>query len=177
MASIIGFQKFDYYGNGGANKLACLYHQRPDDPEIAHYEAYKAMKFFGFPIAAERQVESTKRRFTELFALATLMISHYDKKLGFWTTIQSKKDGVDLLQAYWKQPVQPQDPDYLMLTPFLPVLNQAKEFTVQQSTKYDVIMSLILAFLGSLQLKETNLSDNRHDDMNAILNMIQPKVR
>lgn len=173
-AAIIGYQKFDYYGNGAANSINFLWHGRPDSAEIAHYETYKAAKFTGFPIAVERQVESMKRRMVELNALSFLLKSHYDGKIGFWTTKTSIKDGVDLIQAMWKMPKNPSEIDHLMNCVFIKVLQEAKKFNSNKTTIFDIMMALIQAMLGALQIKETVINLDYQKNLNNILSIIQP---
>lgn len=175
MSAIVGYQKFDYYGNGGAGTLPFLYHARPDDPEKGHYEAYKCSLWTGFPIATERQVESMVRRMAELYATSLLLSSHYDGKLGFWTTTKSVKDGVDLIQNFFKQPKTMNEVDYLALVRIARILEQAKKFDTSKKTIFDIMLALIQAFLGSLQIKETAINEHYNQDLNSVFNIIQPK--
>lgn len=173
-ACIIGYQKLDYYGNGAANMINFMWHGRPDSAEIAHYEAYKASKLTGFPIAVERQVESMKRRMIELNAMSFLLNSHYDGKTGFWTTKGTIKDGVDLIQQHWQAPKTMSEIDRLMQCVFLRVLKEAKKFNASKTTIFDIMMALIQAMLGSLQIREVIESETEQTDFNNILSIIQP---
>lgn len=175
MAAIVGYQKYDYYGNLGAGMINCLYHQRPDDAEIAHHECFKASLFTGFPIAVERQVESMKRRMQDIYALALLLHSHYDGKIGFWSTKSSIKDEIDLIVKYWKIPLTTFEIDYLMKCRFPVILEQAKKFNTTQITKFDIIVALMKALSGALQIKETLESDNYQENLNRVFNIIQPQ--
>jgi hypothetical protein len=175
-AAIVAYQKFDYFGDGSAEKtFPALWHGRPDDSEIAHYETYKVSKLLGFPVATERQVESFKRRMIELDAISFILRSHYDGKLGFWTTSKSIKDGVDMIQALFKMPANPTDIDYLLRVTIIKILREAKKFNATKTTIYDIIMAIIQAMLGSLQILPTIETDNSDEVMNNILSIIQPK--
>jgi hypothetical protein len=174
MAAILAYQKFDYFDNGGANQVQALWHGRPDDSEIAHYECFKVSKFLGYPIAFERQVESVKRRMQELHALPLLLRSHYDGKLGFWTTTKTIKDGVDLIQALWKKPQTVDDMDYLMMVEFRKLLEEALKVDPKHMTKFDIMVSLMQALLGAIQVKETVVNENFENNINNVLSIIQP---
>lgn len=175
MAAILGYQKFDYYGNGAANSINFLWHGRPDDPEETHYEAYKASKLTGFPIAYERQVESVKRRMIELKAVSLLLKSHYDGKLGFWTSAKTIKDAFDIIQNFWKKPITMSDIDYLMACQFIKVLREALKVDPKKMTKFDIFVSLMQAMLGALQIKETVENDDFANKINNVLSIIQPQ--
>lgn len=174
MAAIIGYQKFDYYGNGGANEFVCMYHDRPDDPEIAHYEAIKAAKLYGFPIAVERQVESMVRRCRELNAVDLLLYSNYDGKLGFWSTPKTIKDAIDLLQGLWKKPLTPEQIDRILNHPFIKVLIQARDIDPNKMLKFDIMVAVMQVLLGAVQIKENIISDEYNNHINSIFNVIQP---
>lgn len=177
MAAIIARQKYDYYGNNGANKYLALYHRRPDDPDEAHYECYKLAKYTGFKIMYERQVESFLKMMRNLFATDMLLRSPKDGMFGMWTDNQRKviKDGVDFLQGYWKAPKILTDVDYMMLTEFIELLKQAKSFNPMKTKTADIMMADIMMEHGLTLIKETNLSDNYIHDKNKILNVLFPK--
>lgn len=174
-AAIVAFQKFDYYGNSGANQFTGLYHARPDDPEEPHYEALKAAKFLGFPIAVERQMEAMKRRSIEYCAINFLLRSHYDGKIGFWTQTTATKDAVDLLTGFWKTPKTTNEIDHLMRCDFIKILKEAKKFNPKKTTIFDIMMAVLQVMLGSLQIKEVVASDTQEKDIQAILDIIQPR--
>lgn len=175
-AAIIVRKKFDYYGGGNQNRYQALCHYRPEDPEDAHYEAYKASKFFGYQVMHERQVESVERRFRELHALSMLMKNEKDGKYGIWTDNNRKvvKNGVDMVQAYWKMPQMPEEEDFLALTPFEELLLDADDFDILKTTKSDVMMSNIMLEYGSRQVKETNLVENNMN-VNKMMSPLFPK--
>jgi len=179
-ASIIGQYKFDYFGDGSkANKLACLYLDRPSDPEEGHYEAFKAAKFWGFPIMYERQVESFLRRMREIGALDFILKNPKDGKYGLWTDNRNQviKAGVDMIVQYWKKPKGIHEIDYLEATEFLPILTQGKEFDPKKTTKFDAMMSWIMCKHGLMQIKENAMDDTGDPNAayNAMIAQLFPK--
>lgn len=179
-AAIIARQKFDYYGNGAANKYIALYHKRPQDTQDAHYEAYKLSKLLGFPIMFERNVQGFKNRMTELGMISALLKSPYDGIHGLITSKGGKivKDGIDLMHSYWQPPKtmeQLMNYDYLAQTPFLSLLKEAQVFNPAKTTIFDIIMANIMMEIGLLQIKETNLSDNFGKIQNQIINALIPQ--
>lgn len=177
MAAIVAKQKFDYYGNNGANKFQALYHARPDRTQDAHFECFKLSKYLGYPIMYERQTASFKTSMTDYFALELLLRSPVDGQYGMWNDNQRKviKRGVDLLVTYWVAPKTLSDIDYMELTKFIAMLKQAKVFNPAKTTIYDIIMAILMGEHGMLQIKETNLSDNYLLQQNRILDVIHPK--
>lgn len=178
-AAIIARQKFDYYGNGGANKYTALYHKRPNDSEDAHYEAYKLSKYLGFPIMFERNVPAFKTRMIDLNFANTLLKSPYDGKTGLITSKNRKvvNDGIDYLQAYWKPPQTMEELnhyDYLAMTPFLSLLKEAQIFNPVKTTIFDIIMANCMMEIGLLQIKETNLSERFNNNQNQLINILIP---
>lgn len=178
-AAIIARQKFDYFGNGGANRYVALYNKRPPDSEEAHYEAYKLSKYLGFPIMFERNVESVKRRMTELNFVNNLLKSPYDGKIGLITSKNKKvvSDGIDYLTAYWKPPTtleEMEKQDFLMKTPFLRFLKEAQLFNPAKTTIFDIMMANCMLEIGLLQIKETNLSDTYLANQNRLINILIP---
>ncbi len=179
-AAIIARQKFDYYGNGASNLYTALYHKRPDDTQDAHYEAYKLSKYLGFPIMFERNVQGFKKRMVDLNMLSALLKSPYDGIHGIITSVGKKnvKDGIDLLQTYWKCPKtldELRNHDYMAKTPFLSLLKEAQVFNPAKTTIFDIMMADIMMEIGLTQIKETNLSENYNAIQNRLMAVLIPQ--
>lgn len=179
-AAIIARQKFDYYGNNAANLYTALYHKRPDDTQDAHYEAYKLSKYTGYPIMYERNVQGFKTRMIALNMLSALLRSPYDGIHGIITSVGKKnvKDGIDLLQSYWKAPKtldELKKHDYLAKTPFLPLLKEAQIFNPAKTNIFDIMMADIMMEIGLTLIKETNLSDNVERLQNKLMAILMPQ--
>lgn len=67
------------------------------------------------------------------------------------------------------------DIDRLMQCDFKKVLLEAKKFNSTKTTIFDIMMALIQAMLGSLQIKESIISENFQNNINSILSIIQPQ--
>jgi hypothetical protein len=173
-ASILIKQKFDYYGNGGANRFAALYLYRPEDPNEPTYQCYLACKYFGCRAMIERNVEKPREWFKgptlnpidikwdKIYA-ADLMEIGDD---GFYgTAIHGRttavKDGVDMIQTSIKKPKPDTDEvDWLMEIPFIPLLTDMNEFDPKKTTLYDCMMANIQLEYSLKKIKFTNISDD-----------------
>lgn len=180
MAAAIAMQKFDYYGNNGANRFNALYHRRPDETQEAHYEVFKLCKLLGYPVMPERQVDSFRTSMIGFNAFEFVLRSPYDGKWGIWTSKDGKvvKDGVDDLQAYWKPPktfAEMLMDDYIDLTEFIELLKQAQVFSTARTTKFDVMMATIMMKAGLRQIKNVTLGDDFMKSKNGIIQALFPK--
>lgn len=169
-AAISAKYKFDYFRTGkesAAGKRAGLYLHRPDDPDEANFEVLKAAKFWGFKIMYERQVES----FIKLVRHPSIQMMDFilngdDGKPGMWTNANVWTNGVNQIRSLWKQPKDDFDRDYLMEEPFIPLLQQGKDFNPKRVTIFDAIVSEIELNKGLSMIME-NLIPNDFDFNNA----------
>ena len=173
-ASIVVYQKFDYFGSGNANKYCALYLQRPSDPKIAHKECVKACKFWGYPVMAERQVESTEEVFEEENMSNFLLKSETDKKWGMWTTPKTTENGLQMLVTRFDIPKSPNDIDQLEQYPFEEGLEDKKNFDLSNTEESHITMSEVMLEYGLKQIQETNLTDNSTRTMMQIMMEINP---
>lgn len=144
-ACIIAGQKFDYRGNGGANRYCAMYLHRPEDPDTPTYESYKCAKFYGWPVMIERNVEGARKwyRSTEINASGFMMVGD-DGIPG--TLIHGRNNAVnnlvDIFQKYIQKPLPiSNDIDWLMEIPFERLLLDMKEFNPKKTTLYDAMMA------------------------------------
>jgi len=173
-SAILAKYKFDYFGNKGlfgdscANRYAALYHARDEDPDAPHHEAFKAAKYWGFPIMYERQVEAVLKHFKDIKALDFLLMSKKDGKFGIWTDNQQKviKKGIDRFQSYIKRPM-PGEIDWLKNIPFEELLQQAKELDPANTRVADIFMANTMLEHAMEQIIFTNLIDEANDIING----------
>lgn len=166
-AAIIAKYKFDYFGNNCANRYAGMWLYRDDDPDLPSHEAYKAAKFWGFPIMYERQADSVYKWFKAMKALDFLLKNPADGKYGLWTDKNHKviKHGVDRFQAYIKRPKNPGEMDWLETIGLLPLLEDAKKFDPANTTKFDTFMAnVMLEHAMELIPYANTLDEDSHDD-------------
>jgi len=180
-ASIIGRIKHDYYQRGIENKYIGLYLDRPSDPYEAHYEYFKFLRCYNLLGMHERQVETTLDMFRELNAESFLLKNPKDGKYGIWTDNQRKviKTGVDLFYTWQKKPrADTGEVDNIAGCYLIPFLEQAKDFNVLKSTKFDAFMSNIMLEHGwnHPDMVEKNISDNYNAQKSyeAIMNSLAP---
>jgi hypothetical protein len=175
-AAIVAKYKFDYFGNNCANRYAGLFIHRDEDPDMAHYEALKAAKFWGFPIMYERQVDSVLKYFKDMKALDFLLKNPKDNKYGLWTDNNKKvvKHGVDRFQAYIKRPKKSDEIDYLKEINLLPLLKDAKNFDPAHTRKFDAFMANVMLEHALEQIYFTNELDEMEDtdDEKAMLGRV-----
>lgn len=157
-AAIMVAQKFDYYGSGNANRLSALYVKRPDDPEEAHFEAFKACKYWGYPMMYERQVESVLRKARES-GMTGFLLKGPDGNYGLWTDNNNKVkgNGVNMIQSRIKKPEKEGEVDRLMEIPWEDAIIDAEAFDPKNSTPFDVMIAWIELEHALLQIHETNI--------------------
>jgi hypothetical protein len=145
-AAIIAKYKFDYFGNNCANRYAGMWLNRDDDPDLPSYEAYKAAKFWGFPIMHEAQVPGVYKWFKEMKALDFLLKDLKKGTYGLWTDNQKNviKHGVQRFQSYIKRPKTKEEMDWLETIGLLPLLEDAKKFDPTNTRKFDTFMANIM---------------------------------
>lgn len=173
-SAIIARYKFDYFGNKDkfgiscADRYAGLYLNRDEDPDDAHYEFLKAIKYWGFPGMYERQVEAVLKFFKEQNALNFLM--KYKGKYGLWTDNQQKviKKGIDKFQSRIKR-VPHGEIDKLDQIPFDLLLRDAKDLDPANTRKSDIFMANTMLEHAEEQITYTNDIEeiSEHSNENA----------
>ena len=159
LACLKVWKKFDYYNSGVVNEYAGLMLHRPDDPDDAHYEGVKACRYWGAPINAERQVESTENVFINNGMESFLM----KDKRGIWGVMTNPKiieNGVQKLVTKFAPPKTELDTDQIAIYPFEDGLIDFKNFDASNTLESHVTMATIMCEMGSEQLVQTNLTDN-----------------
>jgi hypothetical protein len=162
-AAAIFRQKFDYYGNGGANRYVSLMVQRPDEPDDAHYEVIKMCRFLGYPVMIDRAaLTGIKKKFKEHGMGDFLMKNPKDGIMGMWADNQKRftKDGVNKVYGYFKNPQSEHDFDAIEEQPFEELFEDMIPFKIHKTTKFDVAMADILLEYGMEQIIETSLRDS-----------------
>jgi len=178
-AAIIVHKKFDYFHQKGdkaylEDRRIALYVGRPDRPDDAHKEAVKACKFFGYPIAIERQVESAFETFDNENMTPFVMRDPRDNILGIWTNERVKENGLKLLISRFAPPRTDDEIDHIEDYPFEDGLLDHMDFDLTNSGKYDVTMSEIMLETGLQWLQRTNVSDNQNTAFSDFLKKALP---
>lgn len=160
---LLGRYKYDYYGHKRAGKYAFMLIWRPSDPNLLHYEGYKACKFWGFVMNYERQVEEVKTYFRDAKALDFILNNPKDGMKGLWTdgNRQVVKEGVNVIQADMVLNVV-QDQiihDPMDDIPFEEVLQERKTFNPLKTTPFDVHMSDIMLHKGMSWMTQSSRTD------------------
>lgn len=172
-ACILAKQKYDYFGNGGANRFNAIYLDRPDNPNEPTYQCFLACKFFGYKAMIERNVEKPREWFRgpTINPLGDTLpkISAQDfMEIGddgfYGTAVHGKlntvKDGVDMIQESIQKPKTANDIDWLMEIPFTEVLTDYDNFDPKHTTAFDVFMSNIQLEHGLKKVKYSNVTSD-----------------
>ena len=170
-------KKFDYFNSGIQNRYAAMLLYRPDDPRDGNREMAKACKFFGSPCMYERNIPTPKEDFMALNMLPFMLLDK-DKIHGMLMTSNKRnvQEGIDMLVSRFKPP-QEGEQDQLMQIPFIEMLLDMDNFDIADTTKFDVMMAMILLEHGEKQFTLTNTTDNSIGDMIKTLHEFLPKRR
>lgn len=173
------YKLHDYFGSGISNEYAALMLYRPNDPNDAHYEMVKAGKFWGCPIMAERQVETTETIFEQNKMMAFLMLNPKDNKWGIWTDSQGKvvENGVQVLVTQFSAPKNPEDKDQVSCYPFEDGLLDYMSFDIANTTQSHITMADIMRAKGGEQLPFMNISDENVRNYMQRVSEITPALR
>jgi hypothetical protein len=181
-AAIIAKYKFDYFGNNCANRYAGMWLNRDEDPDVPSFEAYKAAKFWGFPIMHEAQVPAVYKWFKEMKALDFLLKDPKRGTYGLWTDNQRNviRHGINRFQAYIKRPKNEGELDWLETIGLLPLLEDAKKFDPTNTRKFDTFMANIMLehamdqIYYSNNLDEDDLDFSKRTAFNSLLGIRAP---
>lgn len=176
-AAIIAKYKFDYFGNNCANRYAGMWLNRDEDPDVPSYEAYKAAKFWGFPIMHEAQVPAVYKWFRDAKALDFLLKDPKRGTYGLWTDNQRNviKHGINRFQAYIKRPKTKEEMDWLETIGLVPLLEDAKKFDPSNTRKFDTFMANVMMehamdqIYYSNSLEEDDLDFSKRTAFNTLL--------
>lgn len=170
------WKKFDYYNSGEINKYAAMMLDRPEDPMDAHYEMVKACRYFGAPLNAERQVESTEVVFIDKGMEPFLMKEKAGGKeiWGTWTTPKIIENGVQKLVTKFSPPKTELDTDHVAEYPFEDGARDFIDFDINNTLESHVTMATIMCEIGAEKLIQTNLTDNSLSRMVKAANQIFP---
>jgi hypothetical protein len=169
------WKKFDYFGSGVYNEYCALMLYRPEDPNDAHVEMVKGCKYFGAPLMAERQVESTEYVFIER-GMDNFLMKGKDKIWGTWTTPKIIENGVQKLATKFSTPKSEMDVDQIDIYPFEAGLRDFKSFDINNTLSSHVTMASIMCELGADQLLQTNTTDNSVQRMLKAAQSVFPPV-
>lgn len=162
-AAILVKQKYDYFGNGGANKFNAMYLHRPDDPNEPTYQCFLACKFFGYRAMIESNVERPREWFRDVKINATDLMEKGDD--GFYgMNVHGRnnvvKDGIDMIQASILKPKPGTDDiDWLLEEPFEETLTEMNEFDKTKTTTFNLMMARIQLEFGLKKVKWSNVTD------------------
>jgi hypothetical protein len=178
-AAISVHKKFDYHHKKNdkeylEDRRIALWVGRPDRPDEAHYEAIKACKFFGYPIAIERQVESAIESFENENMTPFLLKDPKDGIKGVWTTERVKENGLKLLVSRFAPPRTEDEIDHIEDYPFEDGLIDHMDFDLANSGKFDITMSEIMLEMGLQWLQKTNVQDTDDEEFSDFFNRIMP---
>jgi hypothetical protein len=171
-AAIVVLKKWDYFNSGITNQYIAMYLHRPDDPREANRECIKAAKYWGYPVAHERVIESVKEDFISGQMLPFLLINPKDEKYGFWVDSGGKlvKNSLDAMVTRFSVPKSEEDADQIKTCPFEPMLRDLDSIDISHTTAYDTFMAMVQAEEGAKQIMFTNVTDQSHiGKLNAIL--------
>lgn len=179
-AAISAHKKFDYHHKPTdkeflEDKRIALWVGRPDRPDDAHYEAVKACKFLGYPIAIERQVESAIETFDKENMTPFVMRDPKDGILGIWTTERVKEQGLKLLVSRFAPPQNEDEIDHIEDYPFEEGLIDHMDFDLTNSGKFDVTMSENMLEMGLQWLPRTNNTDTKQEGFNEFFAKFMPE--
>lgn len=157
------WKKFDYFGSGVVNEYVALLLYRPDDPMDSHYEMVKGCRYFGAPLNAERQVESTETVFIdkgmEPFLIKEKLPS--GKQIwGTWTTPKIIENGVQKLITKFSPPKTELDKDQVEIYPFEEGARDFMDFDINNTLESHVTMASIMCEMGAEKIVQTNLTDH-----------------
>jgi hypothetical protein len=164
-SAIVALQKQSFDWKNGTDivipdfKIKCIYLNRTETKEDSYADAIKTGLFLSAKICAERQVSN----FIEDYAIPNgaikmLTLSPYDNQLGVWTTKKSTEDGVGYIQTLMlRRPRLNSDivelqVDHLINCGFEKLIEQLKSFDPLHTTKFDLVMALIMAFFEYIQM-------------------------
>ena len=85
------------------NEYVAFILYRPEDPVDSHYEVVKLARYLGYPVMAERQVESTEVHFIEK-GMIPFLLKGSDGIWGIWTTPKVIENGVQKLVTKFSPP-------------------------------------------------------------------------
>ena len=137
-------------------RICALYNSRESTPTETHTQALLACRFWGASATVERNVSNQLQLFETSDMFDFLQYSKYDDQVGFNTTKETTEDGIGILQELvFRKPKDGSTIDYLstdekdvgyeFAIPFEEILQQAKDFDIRNTRKFDVIMSFIMA--------------------------------
>lgn len=152
-------KKFDYFDSGVSNEFAALMLYRPDDPKDAHREVLKSCKYFGGPVMAERQVESTEDVFIDA-GMEPFLLKGKDKIWGTWTTTKVVENGFQRLKTLFSVPKEEGDVDEVERYPFEEGLRDMESADPNNTQNFHATMAHIMCDIGSDHLVQTNQSDD-----------------
>ena len=176
-AACVIYKKFDYYGAGDANTFACLILYRPNDPKDAHKKILLACKYYGAPLMAEKQVESTEDVAIEMNMLPFLMTNPDDGKWGLWSNPKRTENGLQELITLFSPPKEEVDKDMVAEYPFEVGIIDKKNFDLKNTEKSHITMAEIMLMHGLKQLNHTHMTDTTEYQMVDIYHEIIPKRR
>jgi hypothetical protein len=176
LACIKVWKKFDYFNSGISNEYAALCLYRPDDPDEAHYECVKGCRYWGGPINAERQVESTENIFINN-GMDSFLLKDAKGIWGVYTNPKVIENGVQKLVTKFAPPKTELDKDQISIYPFEDGLIDFKNFDASNTLESHVTMATIMCEYGAEQLIQTNLTDNSMSRMLKASLEIFPAVR
>lgn len=183
-SAIVALQKQSFDWKNGTDivipdfKIKCIYLNRTETKEDSYADAIKTGLFLSAKICAERQVSN----FIEDYAIPNgaikmLTLSPYDNQLGVWTTKKSTEDGVGYIQTLMlRRPRLNSDivelqVDHLINCGFEKLIEQLKSFDPLHTTKFDLVMALIMAFFEYIQMstiRTPEINKAMNDAMGAL---------
>lgn len=180
--AIVIWKKYDYYrgNNVQRNFPAAIFCTRTDTPQEGYDEAVKACKFYGCKAMIERQVIEAINYFFGKSMGEFVMKSPYDGLPGIWSAAKSLGDGIDKIVT-WLRKAKPNSDipeeriDYVTYIMFEKMCSQLIDFDPAKTTKFDLVMALMMALFGAAQLKERVVEqDNSYGAAQVALDLFSP---
>jgi len=155
----IVWKKFDYFGSGIVNEYCAFMLYRPEDPLDAHKEIVKVCKYYGAPVMAERQVETTETVFIDA-GMEDFLLKGKDKIWGIWTTTTTHENGFQKLVTKFSSPKEEGDVDQIEIYPFEDGIRDYQNADPAKMLDFHCTMATIMCELGADQIIQTNITDD-----------------
>lgn len=158
-ACCIWLKKFDYFNSGISNEYAAMMLYRPEDPKEAHRQVALSCRYFGGPVMAERQVETTEDVFIDM-KMESFLLKGKDKIWGVYTSAKTIENGFHKLASRFSFPKTEEDEDQVEKYPFEDGLRDLESADPNNMQNFHVTSASILCEAGAEQLIQTNTTDD-----------------
>lgn len=179
-AAIGVWKKYDYFNIKGsenyiADRACALFVGRIERADDLHREFCKAMRYWGYPGAFERQVEGVMKIVSEENMYPMVLKDPKDNIPGLWQSAKTIDEGVTKLVSRYSAPQEETDIDHVAENPFEDSLADLENFDRANTTVFDVTMMEIVRELSLPLIEYTNITDDYEANLAEILSMANPE--